>query len=72
MMFENKDIRVISPMDPQVGRCYIEPVKDEVERSWDHAYNISEEYIHPAVDGKLGWHSASSVSSDSDDALENW
>ena len=59
-------------MDPQEGRRYIEPVKDEVDRSWDHDYNIPKDYIHPIVDGELGWCSASSVSSDSNDALENW
>ena len=37
MTFENQDIRVISPMDPQEGHWYIEPMKDEVGRSWDHA-----------------------------------
>ena len=58
-------------MDPQEGWQYIEPVKDEVERSWDHAYNISEDYIHPTIDGELGWHSAIYASSDSEDALEN-
>ena len=30
MMFENQDVRVISPMDPQEGRRYIEPMRDEV------------------------------------------
>ena len=69
--FENHDIRVIAPMDPKEGRRYIEPVKDEVVRGWDHAYNISEDYIHPTTDGELGWRSASSASSNSDDALEN-
>ena len=59
-------------MDPQEGRRYIEPIKDEVRRSWDHVYNISEDYIHPTVNGELGWFSAISASSDSDDALENW
>ena len=72
MAFENQDFRVIAPMDPQEGRRYIEPVKDEVWRSWDHTYNISEDYIHPTIDGKLGWCSASSTSSESEDALENW
>ena len=71
MTFENQDVKVITPMDPQEGRRYIEPVKDEVDRSWDHAYNISEDYIHPTVDGELGWCSTSSASSDSEDALEN-
>ena len=72
MTFENHDVRVIAPRDPQEGRRYIEPVKDQVGRSWDHAYNISEDYFHHTIDGKLGWHSASSASSDSDDSLENW
>ena len=59
-------------MDPQEVRQYIETVKDEVRRSLDHAYNISEDYIHPTVDGELGWCSASSKPSDPHDALENW
>ena len=71
MTFENQDVRVIAPMDPQEGQRYIEWVKDEVGRSWDHDYNISEDYIHPTVDGELGWRSASSMSYDSNDALEN-
>ena len=41
-------------------------------RSWDHSHNIFEDYIHPTVDGKLGWCTTSYVSSDSEDALENW
>ena len=32
MTFNNQDIKVIAPMDPQEGRWYIEPVKDEVGR----------------------------------------
>ena len=72
MTFENQDVRFIAPMDPQEGRRYIEHVKDEVGRSWDHTYNIYEYYIHPIVDGELGWNNASSASSESDDAQENW
>ena len=71
MTFENQDVRFIAPMDPQEWRQYIELVKDEVDRSWEHAYNISEDYIHPTIDGELGWSSISPMSSDSDDALEN-
>ena len=48
---ENQDIRVIAPMDPNEGWRYIEPVKDEVVKWWDHPYNISEDYIHPTTDG---------------------
>ena len=47
-------------------------MKDEVVKGWDHTYNISEDYIHPIIDGELGWCSSSSVSPDSDDALEKW
>ena len=72
MTFDNQDIRVITPTDPNEGRMYIEIVKDEFFKRWDHAYNISEDYIHPNADGELGWHSDSSVSFNLDDALENW
>ena len=59
-------------MDLNEGQRYIEPMKDEVVRGWDHAYNIFEYYIHPTADGELGWQSTSFASFDSDDALENW
>ena len=59
-------------MDPTKGRRYIEPVKDEVAKGWEHVYNISEDYIHPTAEGEVGWRSASSASSDSDGVLENW
>ena len=51
MTFENQDIRVIVPMDPDEGWQYIEPVKDEVFREWDHAYNIYEDYVRPTTNG---------------------
>ena len=66
MTFKNQDIGVIAPMDPNEGRRYVEPVKDEVVRGWDHAYKILEYCIHSTVDGELGWHNSSSVSSDFD------
>ena len=47
-------------------------MKDEAVRGWDHAYNISEDYIHSIIDEELGWCSYSSASSDFDDALQNW
>ena len=58
-------------MDPNEGRRYIEPMKDEVVKGWDHAYNISEEYIHLTAEGELGWRCASSTSSNSNDVLKN-
>ena len=50
----------------------VEPVKEEVVGGWDHAYNISEDYVHPIEDGEMVWRISSFASSDSDDALENW
>ena len=55
MTFENHDIRVIAPLDPSEGRRYILPLKEEFVGGWDHAYNISEDYVHPTVDRELGW-----------------
>ena len=66
MTFENQYIRFIALMDSNEGRRYIELVKDEVVKGWDHAYNISEDYFHSTADGELGWSSASSASFDSD------
>ena len=71
MTFENQDIRFIAPMDPNKGKRYIETMKDEFAIGWDHAYNISKDYIHPTTDGELGWHSTIFLSSDSEDVLEN-
>ena len=59
-------------MDPNEVWRYIKLVKDEVVKGWDHAYNISKDYIHPTTYGELGWRSASSASSDSEDALKIW
>ena len=72
MKFENQDVRVISPMHPQEGLRYIKHVRNKAGRIWDHAYNIYEDFIHPTVDGELGWINDSFASLDSDDALENW
>ena len=41
MTFENRDIGVIALMDPNEGRRYVEPIKEEVIGGWDHAHNIS-------------------------------
>ena len=59
-------------MDPTEGRRYVESVKEEVVRGWDHAYNISKYYIHPTANGEFGWQISSSMSFDYDNALENW
>ena len=72
MTFENRDIEVIAPMDPTKARRYVEPVRDEVVKGWDHVDNILEDYIYSTVDVELGWCNSNSTFFDSDDALENW
>ena len=72
MTFENPDIRVIASMEPTKLQRDVEPVKEEDVRGWDHAYNISEDYIHLNANGELDWWSSRSASFESDDALENW
>ena len=37
MTFESQDMRFITLMDPNEGKIYIEPVKDEDVRGGDHA-----------------------------------
>ena len=69
MMFENRDTRVIYPLDPLEGQQYVEPVKDEVMGWWDNAYNVSKDYINPTTNGELGWKSINSTSSYYDEAL---
>ena len=58
-------------MYPTEGKRYVELVNEEFVRGWDHAYKISKDYIHLTANRELGWHRSSSVSSESDDYLEN-
>ena len=55
MTFENHNFQIIIPLDPMEGRRYVKPVKEEVARGWDHAYNNSEDYISPTTGGELDW-----------------
>ena len=51
MTFKNRDIRVISPLDPLEVQQYVELIKYEVIRGWDNFYNVSKSYINPTTDG---------------------
>ena len=55
MNFKDHDIKFIGPMDPSEGGRYVEPIKEEVVGGWDHAYKISEDYVHPIANRELGW-----------------
>ena len=69
-------MRVVSPIDPLKGQRYVEPVYNEGQVDYlDQIYNVTamqEDYINPTADGNLRWKSASSCTSDSREALENW
>jgi hypothetical protein len=76
MKFEGNGLKFIAPLDPDEGRRYIEPIREE-----DHAYELENiyklttrqhDYINPTADGNLSWRSESACSSDSEEALENW
>jgi hypothetical protein len=70
MMFERDGLRVISPLDPDEGQRYIDPIREEY-----HAYELEniykltskqQDYINPTADGNLIWRSDNACSSDSE------
>jgi hypothetical protein len=76
MTFEGNGLKFIAPLDPDEGRRYTEPIREE-----DHTYELENiykltarqhDYINPTTDGNLSWRSESACSSDSEEALENW
>ena len=76
MTFGGHNIRIIAPLDPSMGPCYIEPIcVEEEERDNDDFYKVTtthDDYINTTVDGMLSWHYASSCTSESEEGLENW
>ena len=69
-------MRVVSHIDPLEGQIYVEPIYNDIQGDYlDQIYNVTamkEDYINPTTDGNLSWKSASSCTSDSGEALENW
>jgi hypothetical protein len=68
--------RVIASLDPDEGRIYTKPSREE-----DHSYELDNiyklttrhhDYINRTVDGNLSCRSDNACSSDSKEALENW
>jgi len=56
MSFERKSLRVVVPLDPAKGTCYIEPVYDyeESDDDLDQIYKIAASdkyYVNMTVDG---------------------
>jgi hypothetical protein len=76
MTFEGDGLRVIAPLDPDEGRRYTEPIREEY-RSYEleNIYKLiarQQDYINPIAYGNLRWRSDSICSSDSEEALEKW
>jgi hypothetical protein len=76
MTFEGNGLKFIAPLDPDEGRGYTEPIREE-----DHAYELENtykltikkhDYINPIADKNISWRSESACSSYSEEVLENW
>jgi hypothetical protein len=67
---------VITPLDPNEGDRYNEPVGED---AWtyiiENIYKITrpkEDYVNPLVDGELRWRRMKSYDIDSYDSMERW
>jgi hypothetical protein len=70
------DLRVITPLNPNEGRRYTEPIREE-DRDYEleNIYKLTtgqHDYINPTTNQNIIWRSESACSSDSKEALENW
>jgi hypothetical protein len=76
MTFEGDGLTVIAPLNPDEGRRYIEPIREEnCAYELENIYKLTtgqHDYINPTTDGNISWRSESACSSDSEEALENW
>ena len=61
LSFEDDEMRVVSPIDPQDGQRYVELVNNEGQGDYlDHICNVNtlkDDYVNPIVDGNLSWKS---------------
>ena len=59
MTFEDKQVRVIAPLDPFQGPRYIDPIKAEEEvHNMESFYQMTSnqsDYINPTADGNISW-----------------
>jgi hypothetical protein len=76
MTFEGDFLRFITPLDPDEGQRYTEPIREEdCAYELENIYKLTarqQDYIDPTIDGNLSWRSDSACSSDLEEALENW
>jgi hypothetical protein len=59
MNFEGHDMRVITPLDPDEGQRYTEPIREEdCAYALENIYKLTarlQDYINPTADGNLSW-----------------
>ena len=64
MIFEKKSLRIIVPLNPIEGSCYIEPIHDyESDDDLDCIYKIivqDQDWVNPTMDGWITWDRESS------------
>jgi hypothetical protein len=55
MIFEVRDLKVTTPLDPTKGTRYIEPTKgNEIENLYNMTVRM-DDYVNPTTDGALSW-----------------
>jgi hypothetical protein len=68
MMFEGDGLRVITPLDPDEGCKYTEPIREEYcSYELENIYKLTtrqQDYINTTKDGNLHWRSESACSSE--------
>lgn len=76
MIFENKSLRVVVPLDPAEGAHYTEPMRDdESDDELDCIYQIMEhdqDWVNSTANGRISWECKSFYTSDSDEKIERW
>ena len=76
MIFENKSLCVVVPLDPAEGSHYTELVRDyESDDDLDQIYKImarDQDWVNLTADRRISWDHKSSYKSDSDEELEHW
>jgi len=67
LVFEQGDLKVISPLDPKECIRYVKKLREEMnDEGLDNIYKVNmhtEDYINPTMDGNFSWQSMSSYSS---------
>jgi hypothetical protein len=76
MKFEGDGLRVITPLDPDEGPRYTEPIREEdCTYELENIYKLiarQHDYINHTTDHNLRWRSDCACSSKSEEALEKW